>query len=58
MRRGIRIAIAMVRHHALIRIVIEQRRRDELQSGFVLREINGLPAPSPLAIIERGEDGD
>src|SRR5207253_7225343 len=41
-----------------VRGEFEDRGREELQSGLVLREVDGAPGPGTLSPLERSEHGD
>ncbi len=57
-RRVIGIAIPRATHDAAVDRVVEERRRQEVERRFGLREIDVLPLARATAMVERRQDGD
>src|SRR5947208_5049050 len=52
------IGVAGAARYSSVRSELEDRGREELQSGLVLRQVDGASGPGALAPLERGEHGD
>src|SRR5262249_26426175 len=52
------IAVRFAMVVTLIQLCLKNCRREELNSGFVLRQIDMLPCACSLAMIQGGENGD
>ena len=58
MRPGNLVAVAVASRKRPVRGVLEERRRDELESGLVLRKVNDRALAREATALERGEDRD
>src|SRR5438034_3965297 len=54
MRSRTRGTIPLAPQYPAVDLVVEECRREEMERGFVLRQVDVLPNPSATAVVERG----
>src|SRR6266571_5346890 len=54
MRSRTRGTVSLAPQHPAVDLVVEERGREEMERGFVLRQVDVLPNPSATAVVERG----
>src|SRR5438093_3860865 len=54
MRSRTRGTVPLAPQYPAVDLVVKERRREEMERGFVLRQVDVLPNPSATAVVERG----